>query len=209
MQTVSQTGSWEALSVLVNIACRMDSSKVFREINRIAVTASQNSSLESDFNPVVLPADLLENCKKCGLLNYDSSKIQFVNEQARKWWHGFWLEEYVRFRLASLRSERLISTWSDSVITKGKNSTNELDALFTVNNRLYFIECKTGKLDANPVYKAFSLRENLGGSFAQFMICSIDSLPGRDKSRARDYGIETVTGSQLGDLRKLIIKWIK
>lgn len=118
------------------------------------------------------------------------------------------LEEYVRSLLSSLMAEKRITPWSACVRASGKQIFNELDALFTVNNRLHFIECKTGKVDSAPVYTSFSLRENLGGSFAKSLICSVARLSEGDARRAAEYKIKTVTGPQLKNLRTHILEWI-
>jgi len=91
---------------------------------------------------------------------------------------GGWFEEYSCW----LFKERLNpdDILLDVVFRTEKAQHNELDVVFTKNNRLYVIECKSGGVDkeslANPIiFKAVALKEALLGLSAKSVIFSLSS----------------------------------
>ena len=94
---------------------------------------------------------------------YDDKKIKFADEDGRRFCRGFWLEDWVGSELRELNRRVKLQDYASSiVIESGSNTSNEIDAAFLYNNRLYLIECKTAGLDedtksAPPLYKLDSL----------------------------------------------------
>lgn len=102
---------------------------------------------------------------------------------------GGWFEEYVYH----LIKERLNPT--DIVLgPKTANTNNDLDVVFTIGNKLFVIECKTGvegKGMLNEiVYKASALKENLLGLSARSYIFSLGQDNVEWSKAAKNMGIE-------------------
>ena len=116
--------------------------------------------------------------EQAGKLRRVSDKISYASEEARFWCNGGWLEDLVKTRLYGMKSNGMIDDWDSNVdIPDGQKSRgrqlsqsnkNELDAAFTVANRLFLIECKTANLAKRDefsaaIYKLDSLKKSLGG----------------------------------------------
>lgn len=85
---------------------------------------------------------------------------------------GGWFEELVYYRVKEILRPK------DIVLgPKTKSTNNDLDVVFTLGNKLYVIECKTGvdgrKMLNEIVYKASALKENLLGLAARSFIFSL------------------------------------
>ncbi len=87
-----------------------------------------------------------------------SSEIQYLT--------GNWFEEYIYYLVKDLISPTDIAIGVD-IQRIGSQNHNDLDVVFTLNNRLFAIECKTGvgrtSLYNQMVYKACALKESLLG----------------------------------------------
>lgn len=133
--------------------------------------------------------------------------------------NGVWFEEYVRMLLFRLKTERIIKDFASSVKVRLAGVLNELDALFTVRNRLFTIECKTSLMAGNSavqtdrvssnLYKVDSLHDRLGGIFARAMICSVRPLDRKDRERARTMGVRVICGKDILLLEDKLISWSK
>jgi hypothetical protein len=161
---------------------------------------------------------LLELCRKSGMLQLGNGRIAFPDEAALKWCGGLWLEEFVRMTLYKLHCNKKITSWASSVEVIKDGVDNELDALFSVRNCLFVIECKTaamrlGKKSAEPdrvknmLYKADSLHDRLGGVFARSILCSINPLTNAEQRRAKNLGILVITGRKLLGLDDALLRW--
>ena len=149
--------------------------------------------------------------KSMGKLDFSSLRVTFKDIESREWCKGLWLEDYAQSILEQLQKEGKINSWASSVIVESEGVTNELDAVFTTNNRLFVLECKTAKIDKQKsiLYKADSIRGMLGKIYTQFMICSADYLKEEEKKRASNMGLQTVQGEDLKYLRNRILAWIE
>ncbi|MFI3266468.1 MAG: DUF1887 family CARF protein [Rikenellaceae bacterium] len=131
-----------------------------------------------------------------------------------KYLTGGWYEDCIYHNVKDMISPDDIAT--GVVIQRKKNHNNdinELDVVFTLNNRLFVIECKTGVGKASKyhdtVYKACALREALLGMRSNAYIFSLNDDPNdRLKITARnmdivycDFTFSTQT-SKLKDLFK-------
>lgn len=187
--------------------------KTIHALNALAVKASSDSSLAARYYPEPNLDAVLAICKSAGHIDYTDSLVIFRDNEALSWCKGLWLEEYVQGVLARLAAENRISSWASSVTLSSNGTRNELDAVFTANNRLFVIECKTSRQDnagttASILYKADSINGRVGGIFTRSMLCSIDALKQEESNRAQSMGIKTVIGSNLDNLRKIIMEWI-
>jgi len=83
---------------------------------------------------------------------------------------GGWLERFCFNELNELKEEKVFNDISINVyvknILKGKQVDNEFDILFTYNNNLYMVECKSLNQGHDPkteiLYKISALQEELG-----------------------------------------------
>lgn len=158
-------------------------------------------------------AKLLSLCQEAGMLRDENRIVSFPDEDARRWCNGIWFEEYVQMVLYRMKAKKQIQSWATSVQVRKDGVLNELDALFSVRNRLYTIECKTSSLSQSEktppiLYKADSLHDRLGGVFAKAMLCSVRSPAQNDLNRAQSMGIEVVWGEKVKQLESRLLKWV-
>lgn len=202
-----------AASGLIRLASKGKGLKAIHALNALSAKAAANTALITSYQPEPELDATLAICKSAGYLDYTESQIIFRDDEARRWCMGLWLEEFVQGVLMRLAAESRISSWASSVTVLANGTHNELDAVFTANNRLYVIECKTSHLanddlsTASILYKADSINGRVGGIFTQSMLCSLDALKPKEHQRAENMGIKTVIGANLNNLRKIIIEW--
>ncbi|MEA3222951.1 MAG: DUF1887 family CARF protein, partial [Thermodesulfobacteriota bacterium] len=102
-------------------------------------------------------------------LNFDPYSPGRLTKAEIKYLTGEWFEEYVYSWLKSglkLSEDAIV----DSIQIKRKDAQNEFDVMFTYNNALYVIECKTSVFDKQDnryiinetMYKLAALRMNFG-----------------------------------------------
>lgn len=202
-----------AIEKLLELGNRKKTRRAMGFLNEKAAKAKDAPHLAVSYYHDDGVAEALEICKSAGKLDYTDSTIIFRDEEARKWCNGGWLEEYVQAILSRLEAEGRISSWASGVQVIREGSRNELDAIFTANNRLYVIECKTSRMDeknspSSILYKADSINGRLGGIFTKSMLCSINPLEAFEMRRATNMGIKPVIGPALRDLRKILIEWM-
>ncbi|MCK9174861.1 MAG: DUF1887 family CARF protein [Desulforhopalus sp.] len=131
------------------------------------------------------------------------------NEKSRFYAKGGWLEEYVYGVVADERAPDLDLRMNVEIEWQGKGdkpTKNELDVVFTWHNRLHVISCKTSALDQQgrdalkgkgALYELDSLSEKVGGLYARSMLVSVHGLSHVSLERARNLGIEVITGRQV------------
>lgn len=161
------------------------------------------------YRPTPLLREILEICGQAGKLSYNGNIIAFTDEKARQWCNGIWLEEYVQSVLTRLKAENRIHSWAPARKTASQAGGNEIDALFTINNRLYVIECKSSYLDSKILYKLDSVGGRLGGILTRSMLCSIDQFSVDNFRRSNFYDIKFAGGARLKLLRDQILEWIQ
>jgi hypothetical protein len=93
---------------------------------------------------------------------------------------------------------------------------NELDVAFLARNRLFVIECKTGRMDSPKAAKAndalFKLAENcrrIGGLGTRGMLVSYRPLGEAERRLAGALNIARVTGAELARLKDAIRNWVR
>ncbi len=135
---------------------------------------------------------------------YDDKKIKFADEESRLFCRGVWLEDWVGRELRELNRRVKLQDYASSIVIESEsNTSNEIDAAFLYNNRLYLIECKTAGLDedaksAPPLYKLDSLHLR-PGIFTGMILASYLPLDSYGKLRAADLGVKVVEmGTLLG-----------
>lgn len=170
----------------------------------------------------------LNIAENLGKLKVNSRKIQYTSEEARAWCNGGWLEEYIKKILYQMKCNNVIDDWGSNVEIdcrfkkQHKNdSWNELDGVFTAQNRLFVIECKscdmqknkkTGQLQSHAeraIYKLDSLKKTLGGTLSRGMIVCIHAPRPEDIQRCKDLRIELLHGPDVLRLEEKLKQWIQ
>lgn len=176
-----------------------------KTLNRLAGEAEDAKSLTVRHDIPAQSWDLLKLFMDHGAIRYyDDNKIQFADEGARRFCHGFWLEDWVGGALNELNRRVKLQDYRSSIVIESGNGTrNEIDAAFLYRNQLYLTECKTASLDENdksapPLYKLDSLHR-LPGSFTRMILTSYQPLDIHGRRRAEDLRIRVIDqGSLLG-----------
>lgn len=134
--------------------------------------------------------------------------------------HGGWLEEYVYWTIKDLNRKYLDVALNVKVAWdgKGKQAThNEFDVLFTHDNRLHLISCKTSNPDletatgdkaTETLNELDTLAERAGGLFGRAMLVSSRKLREVDRERAKKMKIELVDGLNVLRLKDHIQSWL-
>ncbi len=208
------------LNSLLQFACTSHGEKALGHLNRLAEKAAKANLCVYDDGPFDAAwKNLLKLCIEAGTIQTGNGHVAFSDETARRWCNGIWFEEYVKMTLYRLKAAQHIKDFAVSVEVRRKGVKNELDALFSVRNRLFTIECKTSTMFNNAtsqpekvpsvLYKADSLHDRLGGIFARAMLCSVRPLDVVDRERANSLGVRIVCGKDLLSLADKFIAWSK
>jgi hypothetical protein len=163
--------------------------------------------------------ELLGLCNEKGLITVtkegslvlpDLAVVEFLS--------GGWLEEYVFDVASSLSLTDLMMSVNVEWDQKGsKNPKNEYDVVFTHENKLYLVECKTKRFlgqdrnDGNDdtIYKLESLKEAAGGLYGKGMLVSYQKLTDAQKRRLAANRLEFCDGPALKNLKEKVKQWIK
>jgi len=128
---------------------------------------------------------LIDDLEDAELVCRKNDRLVFINEEARFFANGGWLEEYVYGLLLSLKKEvpHIQDIAQGVEITRkiGQGTVvNELDIVIMANNKLHLIECKTKKFDKGEgnqvIYKLDSLTDLLGGIQARAALISYKGI---------------------------------
>lgn len=159
---------------------------------------------------------LISDLEDASLATYQCGVLTFVNEDARRFSNGEWLEILVSSTIKQIQeNSHTIQDCSLNVQVYRKIGNheikNKLDVATVVNNRLHIIECKTRDMRTDgddTLYKLESLRDLLGGFQARAMLVSFQPLRHSDVTRADELGIALIGPDKLTDLKKYLHQWI-
>jgi hypothetical protein len=171
---------------------------------------------KNDYNQII-DSDHLEGLyeilnvfKKHKFLEFDDKSINF-NIELISFVKGGWLEAYVYYILSNISGINLLSDAKININNRESYTKNEYDAVFTLNNKLFLIECKTtsNKFDqvTDYLYKLNSLKTFAGGTFAKALLICTSEITKSSLDRANYYNISTT--SDLRNLKQEILNWIK
>lgn len=207
----------KALVGMLELVCQGSQSAemALRGLNACAQEAGRHADRVAKENVRPSPAweKLLAFCEQAGMAHRGQGWLSFPSEEARAWCNGIWFEKYVQMILYRLKAEGRITSWASSVQVRNKAVPNEFDALFSVRNRLFMLECKTSVM-SEPLrpdamlYKLDALHRRAGGVFARAMLCSIFPLDPHARNRAEEHRIRVVSGRDLLNLGDLLVRWI-
>lgn len=189
------------------------------QLNKLASEAESRNSLHVPMDFPLNPnlEKLLKECACANVLNYHNANINFINEEARFFANGGWLEEYINSKLNKLKSDNVLQDSSRlnlKIQSPGK-AENEIDIAFMANNRLHLVECKTrrftgskaGSAGTDSLYKLDSIRD-LGGLGTKSMLVSYRPLGSADAQRAKDLKIAVVQGEDIHNMDRALRNWI-
>ena len=209
------------LRALLELVCTRgnEGQRALQSLNACAQQAKGCPLMAEDkATPTAAWTALLALCEQAGMVQCGNGYLHFPSEAARSWCNGLWFEEYVRMTLYKMQAHKQIRSWASSVQVSKAQVPNELDALFSVRNRLFTIECKTAAMQeknaghdngsvSSMLYKADSLHDRLGGGFARAMLCSVLPPGKHELARAEALGIRIVYGKDLLRLDETLLSW--
>ncbi|GAA5645230.1 MULTISPECIES: DUF1887 family protein [Vibrio] len=190
-------------------------------LNYLATTCRKEQKLDVELTEKqqgyrelnMLITDLVE----AQIASYQSGILTFVNEDARRFSNGEWLETLVHSTVRQIQDD--MPTIQDRSLNVQvyreigeREVRNELDVATVVNNKLHIIECKTkGMRDDgdDTLYKLDTLRDLLGGLQARAMLVSFRPLRYNDITRAEDLGLALIGPEELKDLKTHLTKWFE
>jgi len=161
--------------------------------------------------------ELLERMRDLGLAYAQNGQLVFLDETARFFANGGWLEQYVYATVDSLRQR--IPAIQDNVqglvVERGEQVRNEVDVAFLADNKLHVIECKAKRFKkgnsttgAEALYKMDTVTAMMGGMQARAMLVSYKPMREVDLRRAKEMGIEVLQEKELQDLQGQLEKWV-
>ncbi len=110
-------------------------------------------------------------------IDFQPTSTSELSDKEVQYLTGGWFEEYVYYMVGRMVSPSDIAMGL-LIQRQGSRSVNELDVVFTYDNRLFVVECKTGvgrRAQFNEiVYKACALREALLGLRSHAYIFSLN-----------------------------------
>ncbi len=173
---------------------------------------------ESDRDQTPELGRLLEMLDRAGIVEWAGGAITFPDLECVEFASGGWLEEYVFDVVNSLEPTNILMGVTVKWDQEGpKSPINEYDVVFTRDNRLYMIECKTKRFEGPDkvgtndelIYKLESLRDSAGGLYGKAMLVSYRRLTDAQKGRLAANRLAYCDGSGLETLRERIGTWIR
>lgn len=139
--------------------------------------------------------------------NLTQGEIQYLT--------GGWLEEYV-FNCVSSFLGRGIDDVVLGIEIENKNGTkNEFDVMFTKDNSIYFIECKSlspdNDLTQSSLYKIGALQKEFGLKVKSFFVTTSQHIKGKNgqlrpsiKARAEQFNTEIIGPEAIINLKEIL-----
>lgn len=199
------------------------------QVNLLAAQAKDAPQLRSKLSDWQLDSrslgDMLALFEEARQLKVKGAAVEFPNEAARSFVNGGWLEVHTYHALKDLQGQhdRITDVVMNAKVQHPDGRTrNEVDVAFLYRNTLHLIECKTANLASDgaggddkateAIYKMEALLK-LGGLRTRGMIVDYRGALSAHKSnldRARNAGIEVVSGTQLRDMKGCISRaWLR
>ena len=167
---------------------------------------------------------LLRYFEDAQALTVKGDRIHFVDEAARSFVKGGWLELHAIQAVHQVTGAMEIrdKAMGLEVVDSTTQTRNELDIAFMARNRLFVIECKTARIDkpqgadraappkANDTL--FKLAENcrrIGGLGTRGMLVSYRKLHEPELKLAKALGVEVVAGVDIARLPERLKHWIQ
>jgi len=156
----------------------------------VSATESENKNLKVSIDEEKTEPVSVNNC----VVENKNLKIDIKGEIAKhefEFLTGGWLERFCFNELYELKEEGVFNDIAINVnvrnISKGKEAENEFDVLFTYNNNLYMVECKSlsqgHDLETDILYKISALQADLGRLTTKSFLASTASENIIDKNK--------------------------
>lgn len=198
-------------------------------LNALAQDAENRNSLSVQMTPWQLDSRsldvLLRDFEQANALELTGDRIQFKNRVARDFVKGGWLELYAINAVHQMTGPLHIRDKAINleVLDEASGTRNELDIAFMTHNRLFVIECKTGRIDRrqegdsrSSAPKAndtlFKLSDNcrrIGGLGTRGMLVSYRKLHKPELQLARALDITVVAGTDIARLPEKLKHWVQ
>ncbi|MCK9228433.1 MAG: DUF1887 family CARF protein [Syntrophorhabdaceae bacterium] len=152
------------------------------------------------------------------VIGFQDDKIVFPDLATVEFLSGGWLEEYVFDAASSIpHSDVKMGVTVEWAHGGSRPTVNEYDVIFTYNNRLYLIECKTRRfsgadredINSDIIYKLESLRDAAGGLYGKGMLVSYQKLTDAQKKRLAVNGLEYCDRNDLKNLKVKLAGWTR
>lgn len=160
---------------------------------------------------------LLDLFQEHGLITHKGDTITFASQDDLKFAKGGWFEEHVFHMVKSLPGIQDLAqgVQIDNVSTKATEGSNELDVVFTYNNYLHVIECKTvnyaakhNKGEDKKELNRLDMLKKTGGLATKAMFASYKELDSDVRNRAKDNRIEIIEQKDLSGLKACLQNWL-
>ena len=188
-----------------------DLNSLAQKARDLTVTLSETQRKSSSL------VDLLKRFEDIGCLTVQGGvKVRFSTRDDVQFVGGGWLEEHVATVVQGVKKDLGIRDWATNleVVTAG-GVKNELDILLMARNRLFTIECKTGRLDGeaheranNALFKLAEVSRRIGGSERRAMLVSYRALGPHEWDLARALGIQVVAEHGITQLPAKLKTWV-
>jgi len=105
---------------------------------------------------------------------------RIINHDLYHYFTGGWLEEYVYKILCDLKPKGIIDVQLNLQLISPKGTQNEFDVMFTHENALYFVECKSldqeHDKDQDILYKVGALQTDFGLKVKAFLATQTEKI---------------------------------
>ncbi len=146
--------------------------ELFSQINSILIPLRDNKRLKKKFKESGGYSILLGLLEKIGVENpeqFDFSKREWID-----YFSGGWFEEYVYYALNDACFDDVAINIKIEQKAEDKTAPNEIDVMFTKDNNLYIIECKSGDLEpyqtTEALYKLAQINSHFGLGAKPFFV---------------------------------------
>ena len=172
----------------------------------------RNYELNGKFNPGNdKEKELLE--KLSFNVNNDTISKELSRSEIR-YLTGGWLEEYAFNVINEFRGKGIDDVVLDIKIRSLQGNENEFDVMFTKDNALCFVECKsldnTNDRDLDALYKIRALQQNFGLKVKSFFLTTSPHILQDGKlrpaiqARAEQFETQIITHDKISELREII-----
>lgn len=176
-----------------------------------STTLHLDSELEHAFSKVLNVAN------SQNLIQFDagSAILHFRTVEEARWLNGVWLEEYVWLQLRAAGLKQYDTSVELQWLlpeNSSKAPANELDVIAAFDNKLWIIECKSGKLRSAEkqavFHKLSQLSSQLAGPFGGAILASLHAPDANIASRATHSNVEIIHGQELLQLKSKFTEWM-
>jgi len=184
-------------------------------------SSKQRGSCTTERNAVRLPEnhnarDFQTLLEESGLAECRGPEVCFrMAGDYRLFTTGIWLERYVADEARKTGAPEVLSNWKCFAVSDGRSDQlpdkpdYEFDVVLRQRSMLYFISCKTGKVEWEDIESFANAVRYLGGIFAKGALATLQPLEEKLLKKAQRNMIMVWDARQLSELRKHIQTWLQ